>query len=232
MSLFPTVLAKIKSGFSSKTPVYEKEAAPAYDLWAHSYDDQPGNLMLYLDEQLVKQLLNGICLQGKIIVDFGCGTGRHWPMLYATEPSTVIGYDVSAGMLKQLQRKFPASIIHLNTDNLLLDLGTATVDILLSTLTIAHIENIEELINSWSRVLKPGCDLIITDYHPQLLTSGGKRDFNSKGIKITIQNFIHPIEDIIYLASKNNLQVVTFEERIINDGVTLIGDQLTFFNIS
>lgn len=56
----------------------KKEISPAvaYDLWASTYDDQPGNLIMDIDEEVFNSFLNTINLSGKTVVD-GCGTGRH-----------------------------------------------------------------------------------------------------------------------------------------------------------
>lgn len=62
-----------KVTFSSEKPVVE-----AYDIWSGSYDLQPGNLMLDLDEKIFTSLLKNIDLAEKEIADIGCGTGRHW----------------------------------------------------------------------------------------------------------------------------------------------------------
>ena len=53
----------------------EIDPEPAYDLWSQQYDNQPGNLMLALDEEIFFDLVNNISLNDKIILDVGCGTG-------------------------------------------------------------------------------------------------------------------------------------------------------------
>src|SRR6185503_12739579 len=55
-----------------------KNPASAYDLWAAGYDEQPGNLMLALDEEIFAEFIKEIPIAGKVVVDIGCGTGRHW----------------------------------------------------------------------------------------------------------------------------------------------------------
>src|SRR5215475_14812675 len=84
----------------------ESEPAEAYDIWAESYDDQPDNLMLALDNAACREILGGLPLEGATIVDIGCGTGRHWSALFDRSPARVAGYDVSKGMLDRLQTKY------------------------------------------------------------------------------------------------------------------------------
>src|SRR5215471_3530879 len=102
----------------------EKELDPvrAYDLWSLNYDSQPDNLMLSLDEQIVSEFLKEIEIKEKVIVDVGCGTGRHWPKLFQRQPKQLIGFDTWKGMLQKLTEKFPAAETHLIVDNKLFEL--------------------------------------------------------------------------------------------------------------
>src|ERR1700674_5195374 len=70
-----------KRFFSTK----EIDPESAYNLWSRQYDDQPDNLMLALDEEIFIGLINNISLTDKIILDVGCGTGRHWKKILARE---------------------------------------------------------------------------------------------------------------------------------------------------
>jgi ubiquinone/menaquinone biosynthesis C-methylase UbiE len=88
----------------------EKDAGTAYDIWSQNYDNQPGNLMLDLDEIVFKNLLKNVKLKGKKVGDIGCGTGRHWPQIMQQQPRELSGFDVSAGMLEKLQEKYPKQI--------------------------------------------------------------------------------------------------------------------------
>jgi ubiquinone/menaquinone biosynthesis C-methylase UbiE len=193
----------------------ETEATLAYDLWSKNYDNQPDNLMLVLDEEIFTVLLNSIDIENKIVVDIGCGTGRHWEKLLDKKPDKLIGLDISEGMLNKLRQKFPEAITYKISDNLLLDIPESSIDLIISTLTIAHLENLEETLNTWFRILKRSGDIIITDYHPLALAKGGKRTFEKDKIQIIIKNFIHPIESIKQISNKNGgILVNTLEIKI------------------
>src|SRR6266852_8386048 len=60
----------------------EINAMEAYEIWSNSYDNQPGNLMLDLDELIFSSLVANIDLDNKRVADVGCGTGRHWQKIY------------------------------------------------------------------------------------------------------------------------------------------------------
>jgi ubiquinone/menaquinone biosynthesis C-methylase UbiE len=199
----------------------KREISPsvAYDLWASTYDDQPGGLMMDLDEEIFNSLLEKINISGKIVVDIGCGTGRHWKKILDKNPQKLIGYDVSVKMLKRLQDKYPAAAIHLLTNHHLHGLEVNSCDAMVSTLTIAHIENPELAFEEWNRVLKPGGDVVITDYHPELLAKGNERTFKYRKKNIVIRSFVHPIEKIKALARQLHWQQINFIEKNIDEGV-------------
>jgi ubiquinone/menaquinone biosynthesis C-methylase UbiE len=197
----------------------EKRSVEAYDLWAESYDAQPGNLMLDMDEVVFSELLAEVDLKGKSIVDIGCGTGRHWPKLLDSRPSAITGFDVSAGMLKRLEQKFPNAQTYQITDNLFTDIKSASYDVLVSTLTMAHIENMDEALAAWLRIVKHDSDIIITDFHPNSLAFGGKRTFLHEGKVISIQNFVHYVYDIENVFLKHGFRIVNKLERKIDESV-------------
>lgn len=205
-----------KSFFSSGN---EKEAIEAYNLWSESYDSQPGNLMLDLDEEIFSDLLSSIDLKNKVIADIGCGTGRHWPKILSPSPAQLTGCDVSKGMLKELNKKFPQALTKRIIDNSLSFLADNSCDLIISTLTIAHISDLREALEAWSRVLKNNSDLIITDFHPAALSSGGKRTFQYKDSQIAIRNFVHSIDSIKDILFEHGFKVIREEERLIDESV-------------
>ena len=194
-----------------------KNADAAYDLWASGYDAQPDNLMLAWDEEIFSSLLSNTDLQDKIIADIGCGTGRHWQKIFNLHPKKLIGFDVSDGMLKMLKQKFPEADTHLLKDDHLNELKDHSCDYILSTLTIAHIENAEKALTEWKRVLVPGGEMTITDYHPTALANGGKRTFNHNGETLQIKNYVHSIDKIKNIARQLDLQVIRFVEKSIDE---------------
>jgi ubiquinone/menaquinone biosynthesis C-methylase UbiE len=130
-----------------------------------------------------------------------------------------VGYDVSDGMLTELKKKFPGAQVQIATDNILSGVRDESVDVLVSTLTIAHIEDIESCFAAWRRVLKTGGSILLTDFHPVILADGGKRDFTIEKQHIVIRNYVHPISRIKALAVKNNFEIRLQLERFIDEAV-------------
>ena len=191
----------------------------AYNLWASVYDEQPGNLMLTLDEELFSAFLQTTDINNGIIVDIGCGTGRHWKKILEKDPKQLIGYDISAGMLQKLKIKFPEAITYQLSGNYLTHTPDSTADILISTLTIAHIKDAVIALSEWDRVVKPGGDIFISDYHPDILQKGGKRTFSHNNKTVSVKNYTHSIEKIKKTAAKLNWKQVQFTEIKIDEGV-------------
>jgi ubiquinone/menaquinone biosynthesis C-methylase UbiE len=190
------------------TAFNETGVVKAYDLWADDYDNQPGNLMLDLDERIVATLLERIAITGKKVADIGCGTGRHWAQLLAKTPDQLTGFDVSAAMLRKLKQKYPSANVHTITDNRFKNVGNPTFDVVLSALTIAHIENLDEAIDNWCRILKTNADMVITDFHPEALAKGGKRTFAHRHKHITVKNYVHFTADVKKVLIKNGFRLV------------------------
>lgn len=189
----------------------------AYDLWAADYDSQPDNMMLAWDEDIFSRLINTMDLHNKIIADIGCGTGRHWKKIYERQPKKLIGFDVSEGMLSMLKQKFPTSeTYHLMNDKLK-ELENESCDIIFSTLTIAHIKNAEKALHEWDQILRPGGEIIITDYHPTALAKGGRRTFNYHGKTIVVKNYVHSIQKLKGIARQLDLEVIHFTEKLIDE---------------
>lgn len=214
------VLQAIKNLIKYKAlHIPDKGAEEAYNLWADNYDDQPDNLMFYLDHRVFEQLMEQVPVKGRVIADIGCGTGRHWQRLFQNRPASLTGFDVSEGMLRMLKLKFPdAHAVRISGD-FLEAIPDHTYDLIISTLTVAHIENIEEALLEWCRVLKPGGDMIITDFHPTALASGGKRTFQYQNTHIPIRNFVHPTELIKAFFEHQGFSIVQHVEKMIDNSV-------------
>lgn len=214
-----SIIKSLKYYFSKLFGNKETDPELAYDDWAGSYDNQPDNLMLALDEELFTSLLNGIEITNKSVADIGCGTGRHWKKIFDRSPGKLVGYDVSDGMLQMLQQKYPQAETHRLIGSNLPGLEDNSCDFVMSTLTVAHIKNLEEAMQEWCRVLKHGGDMVITDYHPVALTKGARRTFNRDGKTVAIINHIHSIEKLRKIAKQLQLVEMRLIEKQIDESM-------------
>lgn len=196
-----------------------KNPVRAYNLLASTYDSQKGNLLMEMDEALLGELLQTLDLKGKIVLDLGCGTGRHWKKLNEHSVQKLIGIDSSIKMLEILKTKYPAAETYLSVGSKVTQLKDQSADILISTLTIGYIKDIESAFQEWDRLLKENGQVIITEYHPALLQMGGGRSFKYKKTVIAIENYIHTIDKLRTLAKKNQWQEMQFVEKKIDESL-------------
>lgn len=205
-------------GSKSSEPV-EKAVGPAYDLWSASYDHQPGNLVFDMDEDLFCRFLARIDIKDKVVADIGCGTGRHWPSIFARSPSSLQGFDVSDGMLSRLKRKFPgADVVKIGEDGIPA-LDETSVDLVVSTLALGHIAEPEPALKAWCAALKRGGALILTDFHPEALIRGAKRTFVYRHKPVHVRSYVHPVAMVEGMLKENGLATEEKAEHLVDRSV-------------
>ena len=209
------IIQKLRRVFADRTP----RIGVAYDLWSDSYDDQSGNLVWDMDEALFARFLALCDLRGKAVVDIGCGTGRHWPVLLASRPASLTGYDVSRGMLEKLLLKFPQARVGLVGEDGIAPLFAGSVDVVVSTLALAHMPHSEPVLRGWAKALKPGGALLLTDFHPAALSHGAKRTFVHGNKSFIARSYVHPVPEVSQLLASIGLEVLDSGERVVDESV-------------
>ena len=100
------------------------------------------------------------------VLDFGCGTGA-LAMHLVPHVASITGADTSKGMLDVLNNKLAEQGI--NTVSLIqvapeeYNMLRGPYDLIVSTMTLHHIENISSLLSSFHSLLTPGGILAIAD---------------------------------------------------------------------
>jgi ubiquinone/menaquinone biosynthesis C-methylase UbiE len=216
MTLLNKIQQVIKYSLQSRKKI---GASIAYNMWASTYDDQPGNMVLYLDEIVVNSLIEHLNLSEKIIADVGCGTGRHWQKILLKHPAELIGFDVSVEMMNKLHQKYPGAKTYLLQDNILTALKDASCHMIISTLVVAHIKDLSAAFTEWNRVLQKGGEIIITDFHPESLQNGATRSFRNNNKTIHIKNYIHSLKKIRALSKEMKWEELFVIEKRIDESV-------------
>ncbi len=219
---------KIKNKFKKKKPVRKLSSREAYRLWSSFYDDQPDNAVLFLEEKLFTEMISAITLKDKKILDIGCGTGRHWKELISFDPAGVTGVDSSGEMLNKLLSKFPGSTVYVSDNNSLESLKDCSFDIVISTLTIGHIKEIEKYFYEWNKKLRPGGEIIITDFHPDAFSSGMKRSFPLKNEVIEVENYLYDIAFLNKIFSELKWDVISLYQKAIDNDVRHLFEKQNF----
>jgi ubiquinone/menaquinone biosynthesis C-methylase UbiE len=129
-----------------------------YDRWAPSYDE-PGNQLLDIEEPIVREILEGLPIG--VALDAACGTGRHTAYL-ASLGHTVIGVDSSPGMLARAREKIPEGEFH-EADLHALPLAETSVDLVVCTIALVHLSDLDGPFGEFARVLRTGGHLVVSD---------------------------------------------------------------------
>jgi SAM-dependent methyltransferase len=188
-------------------------AREAYRLWSETYESQPGNPVLALESEIRASLLSKEDVRGKVVVDIGVGTGRHWGDLVSRAPRELHGVDISGEMLERLRARFPDAALHERTGTRLPAFSDASVDLIVSSLMLGHVRDVEDELREWSRLLRKGGAIVYTDFHPDALRAGAKRTFGHRGKTFEVESYLHSIDSLKRLFLALDLEITGFDER-------------------
>jgi ubiquinone/menaquinone biosynthesis C-methylase UbiE len=210
---------KILNKLKKKKTAQRLSSTEAYKLWSSFYDKQPDNVVLFLEEKLFREMISSMTIKDKVILDIGCGTGRHWRELLNLNPARLKGIDSSKEMLGKLKSKFQDAEVFVSQNNSLENFEDSSFDLIISTLTIGHIKEIEVFFKEWNRVLRTNGEILITDFHPDAFASGMKRTFVFEENLIEVENYLHAIGFLKNIFIKLNWEIISIQESVIDDEV-------------
>ena len=117
----------------------------------------------------VANLIDGLDVRNKSILDLGCGLGGPAFVLAETYGATVVGIDIEADLIDRAQRRAKELSLDAQTDFLVVEPGpltfpNASFDVVLSSGAFTQIENKREMFEECRRVLRPGGVLTCYDW--------------------------------------------------------------------
>lgn len=201
-------------------PLHQAQAAKqvsvetGYAHWAQDYD-QFANPMTFLVTQALPGLLAGSAQQAGPLLELGCGTGRNLEQLFQAGLSEAIGVDLSSEMLAVAEKKLEARVVRLFRHDLAqaLPLNDASVQTVLISLVLEHIEAFQALMAEVARVLQPGGSLLIFEIHPFQRLSGRRAHYQDEhGQDCFLPSFPHLIRDYFHAAQAVGLHLAQLEE--------------------
>ena len=114
-------------------------------------------------------------LQGRRLLDLGCGFGWHCGYALARGAASAVGVDISEKMLAEGRRKFPeVQFIQGAIEDI--DFPDGSFDLVLSSLALHYLESVDGLFKKVSRVLTPAGRFIFSVEHP-VFTAQGPQDW-------------------------------------------------------
>ena len=158
---------------SLEVPVTRYDVDQGYTLWAPNYDGP--NPAIEAEEPVLAELLDGLDPSGRTALDAACGTGRQAATL-AARGWTVIGVDSTQAMLDIAAAKVPQGTFQLGRLTGL-PLDDESIDLVVCSLALTHVEDLGPVFAEFARVLRPGGTLITTDLHPMSTTRGSMAVF-------------------------------------------------------
>jgi ubiquinone/menaquinone biosynthesis C-methylase UbiE len=141
-----------------------KDNRSYYDDFADWYENERHGGYHALIDQLQVDLAKPLAT-GQDILEIGCGTGMILKEL-APVARNAIGIDISPGMLAQAQARGLEVVVGSATD---LPFQEESFDMICSFKVLAHIEDIEKVMQEVARVLRPGGVAALEFYNSQSL---------------------------------------------------------------
>ena len=193
-----------------------------YDRWAKAYAHEE-NPVLELEGRVLNRLLPD--LEGKCVLDIGCGTGRVTRILAERNAARITAVDFSINMLVQARKQLRGSdrTQLAAAEALALPFANESFDLVTCSLMISHVEALQRFVAELARVARPGSHLLISEFHPFGHLLGWKRSFverRSSGVeRIAIRYHRHLHEDYFRAFTNEHLEIEELCEPRIDESV-------------
>jgi ubiquinone/menaquinone biosynthesis C-methylase UbiE len=188
-------------GFELDAP--EMDVASGYAAWAETYDQLP-NPLIRVEEAAVCDSIAAVA-PGRAL-DAACGTGRHAAHL-AKRGFEVIGVDQSPEMLEKARARVPG--IELRRGDLTnLPLDDESVDLVVCALALTHLPDLRCPISECARVVRRGGTVIVSDFHPLMMSLGGAALFvRADGCYGLVRSYRHDVGAYVSAARAAGLAI-------------------------
>ncbi|SDI30714.1 class I SAM-dependent methyltransferase [Chryseobacterium jejuense] len=118
-----------------------------------------------LEQPVIKRLMQPI--KDKTILDMGCGLGHQVRELLKQNPKQITGLDISQKMLNEAQSRTSSSIVEWVCSALEdFDFGINRFDLVISSMTLHYIENLDTLFQKIYDGLNAGGQFLFSMEHP------------------------------------------------------------------
>ena len=176
-----------RAGPRLRRPAATLAAAEAYRLWSATYAEETNELQR-LEADLRRHLT--MELRDLLTLEVGAGTGR------VTEELLSAGADVFAtDLVSAMLSHSPIRSVMTGRTCVAraeaLPFRSRHFDLVVCALTLGHVADLPEALDSMAEVLRPGGALIITGFHPFATLQGWKRSFSYKGEECSVEQHVH-----------------------------------------
>ena len=182
----------------------------AYKIWSEQYDtnfNKTRDLEAFSIRDVLSEIKFNNCLE------IGCGTGKNTEWLI-TKGESIVAVDISDEMLSIARQKITnKSVSFLKadvTENW--DFTNETFDLVVCSLVLEHIENIETVIKRIADHLKIGGVLYIGELHPFKQYTGSKAKFETEAGEQIVTVFTHHITEFTEATTAHGLMIEEIKE--------------------
>ncbi len=182
----------------------------AYALWAPSYPPYAHNGLMEIEQAAMLRLMP--TLIDRVVLDLACGTGRYGRIATQSGAAQVVGVDNSVPMLEAGGNSTAFSVLAPMSR---LPFRSGSFDVILCGLATGHLppETMGQAIIEIGRVLRPGGEALISDFHPLLYAQGGRRTFTAPdGRSYAVEHYPHSLDDYRTAISAAGMIVIAVEE--------------------
>jgi malonyl-CoA O-methyltransferase len=191
-------------------------AREGYDRWAAIYDVKE-NSLIALETPQVRQLLGEV--RGLMVADIGCGTGRH-ALAMAAAGATVVGLDMSVGMLAQARTKAADAAVHLVRHDLTqrLPFRSAVFDRVTCCLVLEHVADLQGAVAELARICHVGGSVVISDLHPATRRWDIQAEFTDPVTdhRIRPASVMHQLSEYVMAATQAGLRLEHMSEHLVD----------------
>lgn len=182
----------------------------AYDRWAATYSGAP-NTFQNLEAEAREEVLPP--LDGRQILDVGCGTGRTADAARTRGAARVVATDLSPSMVAAAPQ-----LDKLVADVRRLPIRPESFDVVICALVLGHVAELEDALQSLSRTLRPGGHLVVSGFHPAATLRGWRRTFeDERGKRFEIEHHLHLFSDYVGAFGRLGLVLEDLREPLWQD---------------
>lgn len=169
-------------------------------------------------------------LQGKDVIDMGCGSGEYAQWLLEQSVGRLTCIDISEEMIDLVKNKFGLNV-HAYCQNLSQGLPLEKdniADVIVCPLVLHYIENLTPVFESVCRVLKPGGYIVFSTHHPfadfECSESGNyfnrelvEEEWDTVGTPVKVQFYRRSLTEISEAVTNSGLLISKISEGMIDE---------------
>jgi len=196
-------------------------ALEGYNLWSKSYHSEDNPIKKMSDDFISGALP---ALEGKSILDAGCGTGKFCVAATNQRASFAKGIDLSPAMIEEAKKNCPGGKF-ICADLSLVEIEKSFYDVVICGLVLGHIDVLEPVLKKLVEALKPGGHIILTDFHPYQTTMKAKRTFkdSKSGRTFEVKHTLHRLDEYFTLLKNSGIDIRQFKEPLFNGKPVIFG---------